>query len=214
MSDITKLSELVNGDQQTVDLTTNTVVTDAVRVGGVGGTDLTQTVLDDLIASSGGSSAEKVDKFVLDSTDASNKFVILSFTPTTPGDTVLLVKNGPNLFYGSDFTVTGTQLSWSSLSLDGVLASGDELTVFYSSGAGISEKVNKFTLDGTDASNKFVTLTDTPATPGDTILLVEDAANMFYGVDFIVTGNQLSWSSLALDGILSSGDNLTIVYKT
>ena len=74
-------------------------------------------------------------------------------------------------------------------------------------------KTDKFVLNGTDVSNKFVTLSYTPITPGSVILLVEDASSMFYGTDFIVIGNQLGWSGLALDGLLSSGDSLTVVYS-
>ena len=75
-------------------------------------------------------------------------------------------------------------------------------------------KVDLFTLNSTDISNGFVTLSATPATPAATILLVENAPNMFYGVDFNVSGNHLIWTSFALDGILASGDNLTATYST
>jgi hypothetical protein len=34
------------------------------------------------------------------------------------------------------------------------------------------------------------------------------------GTIFTVSGNELSWSGLGLDGILSSGDNLTVLYNT
>lgn len=77
-----------------------------------------------------------------------------------------------------------------------------------------SQKVDKFTLNGTDITNKFVTLSATPGIPGNTILLVADAGDMFYGTDFEVIGNQLSWNGKLLDGILASGDNLTVTYKT
>jgi len=80
-------------------------------------------------------------------------------------------------------------------------------------GGGSGQKVDMFTLSGTDITNKYVTLSHIPAIAADTILLIENAGNFFYGVDFTVTGNQLGWNGLALDGILSSGDNLTITYS-
>jgi hypothetical protein len=74
-------------------------------------------------------------------------------------------------------------------------------------------KVDKFTLNGTDISNGFVVLSLTPSVAGNTILSIENAGGMFYGIDFTVTGNHLSWTGLALDGILSSGDKLTVTYS-
>lgn len=49
MADISKLSRLVGGIQRQVDLSTNTLVVDALKVGGGAGTDLTKTILDKLI---------------------------------------------------------------------------------------------------------------------------------------------------------------------
>jgi len=57
-----------------------------------------------------------------------------------------------------------------------------------------------FELSGTDITNKYVTLAGTPATASDTVLLVKDAPNMYYGDDFTVTGSQLGWNGLALEG--------------
>lgn len=130
MSDITKISILGNGDQETVDTIDKNLVVDSVTVGGVGGTTLTKTVLDSLIAG-GGSSTQTVDKFILNSTDESNKFITLSGTPLIPSNTILLVDGATNLYYSDDFQVIGNQLSWSGLGLDGILANGDKLTITY-----------------------------------------------------------------------------------
>jgi hypothetical protein len=77
-----------------------------------------------------------------------------------------------------------------------------------------TQKVDLFTLNNTDITNGFVTLSAAPTTPSATILLVENAGNMFYGVDFNVSGSQLIWTGFALNGILASGDNLTVTYST
>lgn len=130
MSLLKFFSELINGDQTTVDISQNTIVTESVVVGGDGGTELTKTILDDLIAG-GASTSQVVDTFTLSGTDITNKFVTLSETPSLPGHTILLIDGSPSTFYGTDFTVSGTQLSWSGLSLDGILSSGDNLTVTY-----------------------------------------------------------------------------------
>ena len=49
MADISRLARLVSGVWRQVDLSTNTLVVDAVKFGGGAGTDLTKTILDKLI---------------------------------------------------------------------------------------------------------------------------------------------------------------------
>jgi hypothetical protein len=50
--------------------------------------------------------------------------------PDTPDKTILTVIGGPMQYYGNDYVVlSGGQLNWSGLFLDGVLASGDILIV-------------------------------------------------------------------------------------
>ena len=69
--------------------------------------------------------------FVLSPTDITNGYVTLSTTPTTPSEAQLTVLGGILQTYGTDFTITGNQLSWSGTDLDGWLTAGDELYVFY-----------------------------------------------------------------------------------
>ena len=57
MADISKLSRLIGGVQRQVDLSTNTLVVDQVKVGGPSGTNLTKTILDNLITLQGGGDA-------------------------------------------------------------------------------------------------------------------------------------------------------------
>lgn len=73
-----------------------------------------------------------VESFTLNSTDITNKYVTLAQAPTTASKTRLMVVNGVEQAYGTDFTVSTNQLSWSGLFLDGVLESGDKLIVTYS----------------------------------------------------------------------------------
>jgi hypothetical protein len=70
-----------------------------------------------------------IEKFTLNSTDISNKYVTLSSAPLDPSLTIMGVLGGVEQEYGVDFTVTGSQLSWNGTFLDGVLVSGDKLTV-------------------------------------------------------------------------------------
>jgi hypothetical protein len=88
-------------------------------------------VWQNMIASVTSAALLAVEPFTLSSGDISNKFITLSAAPTAPTKTQLSVIGGPAQAYGTDFTVTGTQLSWSGLFLDGVLVAGDIVTVQY-----------------------------------------------------------------------------------
>ena len=76
-----------------------------------------------------------------------------------------------------------------------------------------SYTVNTFTLNSTDISNGFVTLTGTPTIASDTILNVVSGVTQAYSIDYTVTGNQLSWGGLGLSGILASGDRLIVQFN-
>lgn len=84
-----------------------------------------------LIGPAGNTSTYVVDEFTLSSTDITNKYVTLSSTPNFPAKAVLEVIGGPTQSYSADYTISGTQLSWSGLFLDGVLEAGDQLIVQY-----------------------------------------------------------------------------------
>lgn len=68
------------------------------------------------------------------------------------------------------------------------------------------------TLVTADITNKYVELATEPETPSKTILTIAGAPSLQYGVHYTVSGNQVSWDSLGLDGIVVVGDKLTISY--
>lgn len=80
----------------------------------------------------GSSSAnEVVEQITLSAQQIINKQVILAHTPTNPQSVEMTVIGGVDQEYGTDFVVSGTTLSWSSLSLDGILSAGDILKINY-----------------------------------------------------------------------------------
>ena len=80
----------------------------------------------------GGSSGQfVVDYITISSTDLSNKYLVLTSVPTTPTRVVLDIPTGSPQIYGSDFSVTGSHLSWSGLGLDGDVNLGDTFRVQY-----------------------------------------------------------------------------------
>jgi hypothetical protein len=82
----------------------------------------------------GSSNPYYVNNFTLTPTDISNQFVTLSSPPDTPAETVLTVIGGPQQSYGTDYTVSGTTLTFlNGLANGGVsaLVSGDKLVIQY-----------------------------------------------------------------------------------
>jgi hypothetical protein len=69
-----------------------------------------------------------------------------------------------------------------------------------------------FALDGTDISNKYVTLSRVPLNASTVNLKLSGGGVSLFSVDYTVSGDQVGWNALALDGIVSVGDILEISY--
>lgn len=91
--------------------------------------------IDDKFGTLGGASnARRVETFTLAAGDITNKYVTLANTPASAGRVILTIKGGCSQHYGDDFQMNGgtpTRCEWTSLGLDGVLQSGDKLTIEY-----------------------------------------------------------------------------------
>ena len=78
-------------------------------------------------------------------------------------------------------------------------------------------KVDKFTLSGTDITNKYIVLSEAPTTKTKTRLVVIGGPEHDYSIDFQVTiddGNKrLSWDGLALQPILENSDKIIVIYN-
>lgn len=117
------------GDQINITGNAATVTTNANLTGVVTSTGNTTSIANGAITNAMLATSYNVNLFTLTGTDITNKFVTLTATPDIPADTILTVIGGPMQSYGADYTVSGSQLSWSGLFLDGVLVSGDMLVV-------------------------------------------------------------------------------------
>lgn len=89
------------------------------------------------------------------------------------------------------------------------------------SGIGINdlidaEKVEYITLTITDVTNKYVTYSTSVGAGGKLRVCPMDGAPLQYGVDYTVNAgaNQVDWNGLALDGVISAGDTLQIIYNS
>lgn len=79
-------------------------------------------------------------------------------------------------------------------------------------GGGASVEVEYRTLTAGEVTAGSLSLVDTPATPGDVVFGVEGGGVQVQPTDFVVSGTTLSWSGLSLDGILTAGDRVYILY--
>jgi hypothetical protein len=92
---------------------------------------------------------------------------------------------------------------------------GDGITVGgFPIGQGVQSSIPKQIIELTtlDITNKFVTLNFTPLVPEAITVVPVGGPEQLLGVDYIITGNILSWDSLGLDGILDNTDKLIIHY--
>jgi hypothetical protein len=64
-----------------------------------------------------------------------------------------------------------------------------------------------------EIDQKRIVLPDYQVDPGDVVLLVKGAPPQLYGIDYQVSGNELTWAGLGLDGELSAGDEVTVVHQ-
>jgi len=67
-------------------------------------------------------------------------------------------------------------------------------------------------ITGGEATAKQLTLNNIPVNPTEVLVDVINGGPQERGVDFTITGNVFSWSGLALDGVLTSGDRIRLVY--
>lgn len=126
-------------------------------------------------------------------------------TPSTPITKVSEITSGQGDITGDLTLLAGTNIT--------LVQSGNNITVNGSSTAG-GHTVEQFTLDGTDITNKYVDVSGTINSLTSTIILISGAPNQFYGDDYVaIAPSRVSWNGTALDGILTSGDKLTVLYK-
>lgn len=68
------------------------------------------------------------------------------------------------------------------------------------------------TITAGEAAAKQLTLAEVPLFPMEVILMLKGGSVQFYGDDYSVAVNVLSWNALDLDGLLADGDKIIIQY--
>jgi len=95
-----------------------------------------------------------------------------------------------------------------------VSAGGNVITVTNTAASGATPQLEYRTLSSGEAAAKQLTLANVPSNSAMVIMDVIDGGPQQYSVDYSVTVDVVSWSGLGLDGILSTGDVLRLLYFT
>lgn len=86
--------------------------------------------------------------------------------------------------------------------------------VTWSEFGGENASVEYRSITSGEDSAKQLTLGATPNDPSKVLVSVIGGISQIYSVDYTVSGNVLDWNGLGLDGILTTGDILLILYWT
>jgi hypothetical protein len=79
-------------------------------------------------------------------------------------------------------------------------------------GTGGASSVETFILDQEDIDNKKIVLSSEPFYPSAVQLTVVGGIQQINGIDFEVSGNEISWNGLGLDNFLEVNDTLIIQF--
>lgn len=119
------------------------------------------------------------------------------------------------LAYKDEYTITLPTISFVSPPAIGstiyvsYLSNGSPASPIISAGV---NNVTYLTATATDISNKFITLPSAPSEPTKILVDVIDGLSLQYGADFSVSGDQLGWDGLSLDGVIESGDTIRVQF--
>jgi len=93
------------------------------------------------------------------------------------------------------------------------ISTGDEYELFSSGTPGIGGyELEQHEIDFTQFTDKEIILGQVPTQPTRTIMMIDGAGPCFYGLDFTVSGNVLTWDGLRLDGLIGLDDLVQIIY--
>lgn len=87
------------------------------------------------------------------------------------------------------------------------------------SGIGINdlidaERVEYVTVSLLDISNKYFNIALAPGSGGKVKVYTMHGVALHFGIDYLVSGTQIGWNGLVLDGLIAAGDIFQVVYLT
>lgn len=81
-----------------------------------------------------------------------------------------------------------------------------------SGGGGADLGVEFRTITALENTNKELTLAETPGASNKVVVFIVEGSTQYFGVDYTVTGDILSWDTLGMDGIVEEGTRLVLIY--
>lgn len=231
MADISKLSRLFNGVQRNVDISSNTLVTQSIKVGGsVSNTELTKTILDNLVTLQGGGDAGALHthdgryftETELGSATASSGSDLIgddntysNFTPSAAtvkgalaGIDSALATAGSKEFLDSEFRVTGSADATKKVAIevDGLTTATTRTITMPDANVNLTDVNNAVLVGGSRAFTADQSMGGFKLTNVATPVSSTDAANKAYvdavkqGLDIKDSVRALSTSNVALTG--------------
>lgn len=124
--------------------------------------------------------------------------ILLATTPTidTPNTGLVSIYSKANLklYYKDE---TGAEYE--------ILSTGSSISGY---------NVDYFTISSAEELSKQIQLSGIPTDPSKTLLDIYGGGGVqIYSIDYTVSGDILSWSGLRLDGVISTGDEVRVVWS-
>lgn len=136
-----------------------------------------------------------------------------SITLTPIDDTLLVIRNG-TVIPNSEYSFSHPTITFNTAPAIGTIVEAFYLTAGTPAITPISSDFRLYfhTLTGGEITAKQITLPNTPIVANETVLDVIGGTSQEYSVDYTVSGAVLDWNGLGLDGQLTAGDVLRIIY--
>ena len=103
------------------------------------------------------------------------------------------------------------EIYWNTTSNKPRMCTNDSPVTWSDIGGGTTA-VEFRTITGPEESAKQLTLAQTPDNPLTVLMFILNGFPQENGVDYIVSGNIVNWSGFGLDGDLTSGDTILLLY--
>lgn len=143
-------------------------------------------------------STVRSDCLRLTSLDIAREYVEADGTASDQSSTAMNITTGTSQYFGFDFYVQGNKFKWDSTGLSAFTFP-------------IISKLEEVTVSAIDLIHREVALGSKPVSGSAIVYRVGDSTKT-YGVDYIIAGNHIIWSGLALTGVLTAGDILRVSY--